>query len=69
MAMPDSGTSGQGGTGSQAPTPTPILRRGLWNYAMDRWAPKNSTGRLAFEMTILIGFFLVLAVLLKLASS
>ncbi len=47
----------------------PILRRGLWNYAMERWAPKNQAGRLAFEMAILIGFFLVLAVIVQLASS
>lgn len=46
-----------------------VLKQGLWNYAMNRWAPKNPTGRLAFEMAIPIGFFLVLAVMLKLASS
>jgi hypothetical protein len=63
------GTSGQGGSQGDGQRPAPILRRGLWNYAMDRWAPKNPTGRLAFEMAILIGFFLVLAVILKLASS
>jgi hypothetical protein len=51
-----------GGTGRE------ILRIGLWNYVSNRWAPKNAAGRLAFEIGILIGFFLVLAVLLKLAS-
>jgi hypothetical protein len=46
----------------------PILRQGFWNYAMNRWAPKNPAGRLAFEMTILIVFFGILAVLARLAS-
>ncbi len=51
-----------------APAKPGMLRQGFWNYAMDRWAPKNPTGRLIFEMGILIGFFVVLAVLLKLAQ-
>lgn len=63
------GASGQGGSQRQGQGPAPILRRGLWNYAMERWAPKNQGGRLAFEMAILIGFFLVLAVIVRLASS
>jgi hypothetical protein len=46
-----------------------MLRQGFWNYAMDRWAPKSPAGRLAFELAILIVFFAVLAVLLRLASS
>jgi hypothetical protein len=56
------GTEPKGGAGG-------MLRQGFWNYAVDRWAPKSPTRRLAFEMAILIGFFAVLAALLKLASS
>jgi hypothetical protein len=56
------GTEPRGGAGG-------MLRQGFWNYAMDRWAPKNPAGRLAFELAILIVFFAVLAVLLALASS
>jgi hypothetical protein len=44
-----------------------ILRLGLLNYVMLRWAPKNRIGRLAVEMTLLILFFGTLAVLLVLA--
>jgi len=46
----------------------PVLRRGLWNYGMDRWAPKNPGGRLAFELAILFVFFALLALLLKLSA-
>ena len=44
-----------------------ILRLGLLNYVMLRWAPKNRAGRLAVEMTLLLLFFGILAVLLLLA--
>ncbi len=61
--------TGMGPDGKPTATAKPgMLRQGFWNYAMDRWAPKNPTGRLIFEMGILIGFFLVLAVLAKLAQ-
>jgi hypothetical protein len=56
------GQGSKGGAGS-------MLRQGLLNYALDRWAPKNPAGRLAFEMTLLIAFFAILAALFKLASS
>jgi hypothetical protein len=55
-------------SGSGAPKSGGMLRQGFWNYAMDRWASKNPTGRLIFEMGILIGFFLLLAVLAMLAQ-
>ena len=45
-----------------------MLQQGFWNYALDRWAPKTQPARLIFEMSILIGFFVVLAVLAKLAG-
>jgi hypothetical protein len=47
--------------------PGGILRIGFWNYVMMRWAPRNRLGRLIFEMTFLIIFFGILAVLLLLA--
>jgi hypothetical protein len=57
----------------RAPAPTStgreILRMGWWNYVMLRWGPKNSAARFAVEMALLIAFFLVLAILAKLASS
>jgi hypothetical protein len=57
---------------NQAPAPQPtgksVLRQGLWNYAMDRWAPKTQPARIIVEMTFLIAFFLVLAILLRLSA-
>ena len=44
-----------------------IMRLGLLNYVMLRWAPKNRVGRLAVEMTILVLFFGILAVLFVLS--
>jgi hypothetical protein len=41
---------------------------GLLNYILLRWAPKNRVGRLIFEMTFLIGFFLILALLARLSQ-
>ena len=59
--------AGTGPDGKPAAPKNGMLRQGFWNYAMDRWAPKNPTGRLIFEMGILSGFFVVIAVLAKLA--
>ena len=44
-----------------------ILRLGLLNYIMLRWAPKNRFARLAVEMAILLVFFGILAVLFVLS--
>jgi hypothetical protein len=57
-------------TPTPAPNPTgrEILRMGLWNYISSRWAPKNSAGKWVFEIGILVVFFLVLAILAKLAQ-
>jgi hypothetical protein len=55
---------------TERPLPTDfkgILRLGLLNYVMLRWAPKNRLARLAVEMTILVAFFGILAVLFLLA--
>jgi hypothetical protein len=41
---------------------------GWFNYVMLRWGPKNSAAKLAVEMALLIGFFLILAILAKLAQ-
>jgi hypothetical protein len=55
----------QGGPEAQRPS---AMRQGLWNYAMNRWAPKTQPARILVEFGILIAFFVVLAVLVKLAS-
>lgn len=58
----------------RTPTPTPnptgreILRMGLWNYVSSRWAPDNGAVKWVFEIGILVVFFLVLAILAKLAQ-
>ncbi len=62
--MTGTGNDGQPGTQKSRSA----LQRGLWNVAMERYAPKNPTGRLIFEMGILLGFFLVLGLLVKLAQ-
>jgi hypothetical protein len=52
---------------AEQPLPTDmrgILRIGLFNYLMRRWAPKNPAARLAVEMALLVVFFGILAVLL-----
>ncbi len=79
--MPNPGYPNQGPTPSPAPgpaAPSPrqpvasgargILRVGLWNYASNRWAPKNPAAKLLFEIAILAVFFVVLAVLLVLSQ-
>ena len=69
MTGTGTGTGAGNESGGQPAAPkSGMLRQGFWNYAMDRWAPKNPTGRLIFEMGILIGFFVVIAVLAKLAQ-
>jgi hypothetical protein len=54
----DQGRKGGGG----------VLRQGLLNYALDRWAPKDPRSRLAFELVIALAFFALLALLLKLSA-
>jgi hypothetical protein len=58
------------GTATPAADPTgrQILRMGLWNYVMHRWGPQNGAARFGMEMGILLAFFLVLAILAKLAA-
>jgi len=61
--------SNQGGN-TTPPTPTgrEILRMGLWNYASNRWGPKNPVARLIVEIAVLVVFFLVLALVVALAQ-
>jgi hypothetical protein len=40
-----------------------ILRLGLWNYISMRWAPKNTAGRWAFDIGVLVVIFGIPAVL------
>ncbi|HEX7492494.1 MAG TPA: hypothetical protein VF337_12405 [Candidatus Limnocylindrales bacterium] len=56
-------------TPAQIPAGGNILRMGLWNYISYRWAPKNTAGKIAFEIGILVVIFLILAVLLVLSRS
>jgi hypothetical protein len=67
--MPDAGNPSAESNG-RAPLPTGsgILRMGLWNYIMLRWAPKNPAARLVVEIGILVVFFGLLAVLYALAQ-
>jgi hypothetical protein len=44
------------------------LRRGWFNVALDRWAPKAQPARIIVEMGILIAVFLVLALAVKLSQ-
>jgi hypothetical protein len=45
------------------------LQRGLWNVAMERWAPKTQPARIVFEIGVLAIPLLILAILVKLGSS
>jgi hypothetical protein len=58
--------------GYQVPAPAPsgrdILRMGLWNYASNRWAPKNKIARFVVEMVLLLAFFLALAIMVRLSQ-
>ena len=45
-----------------------ILRVGLGNYASNRWLPKNPVLKFVIEIAILVVFFLVLAILMKLTQ-
>jgi hypothetical protein len=41
---------------------------GLWNYFLYRWGPKNKAARFVLETAVLVVFFLILAILLKLSQ-
>lgn len=53
---------------AQTSTGREILRVGLWNYASQRWGPKNPVARFAVEIGILVVFLLIVAIVLKLSQ-
>jgi hypothetical protein len=44
------------------------VRLGLWNYATDRWAPRDQPARLIFEIAIMLPFVVVLAIVITLSQ-
>ena len=51
-----------------APSGLQSLRLGLWSY-ISRWRPKNTAGQWIFDITLLVIFFGILAILAQLAQS